>query len=72
MERYRFRLMEQIDKKNWEQFKKEVTTKLTQPQYKLLCELHAKYFNHKYYEPCSCRPNDLKMWIADIDRKYNE
>ena len=64
--------MEQIDKNKWQQFKKEVTTKLTQSQYKLLCTLHAKYYNHKYHEPCSCRPKELKMWIADIDRKYNE
>lgn len=64
--------MEQIDKNKWQEFKKEVTTKLTQPQYKLLCTLHAKYYNHKYHEPCSCRPKELKMWIADIDRKYNE
>lgn len=64
--------MEQVDKQQWEQFKAEVTTKLTQPQYKLLCTLHAKYYNHDYYEPCSCRPKELKRWVADIDRLYNK
>jgi len=64
--------MERLDKELWKQFKAEVTTKLTQPQYKLLCKLHAKYFNHAYYEPCSCRPKELKRWIADIDRLYTK
>ena len=64
--------MEQQDRIEWEQFKTEVRGKLTQPQYKLLCTLHAKYYNHKYYEPCSCRPKELKRWIADIDRLYNK
>jgi hypothetical protein len=72
VERYRFRFMERLDKEQWKQFKAEVTTKLTQPQYKLLCTLHAKYFNHTYYEPCSCRPKELKRWIADIDRLYTK
>ena len=72
MERYRFRFMERLDKEQWKQFKAEVKTKLTQPQYKLLCTLHAKYYNHTYYEPCSCRPKELKRWIADIDRLYTK
>ena len=63
--------MEQQDRIEWEQFKKEVRGKLTQPQYKLLCRLHSKYYNHTYYEPCSCRPKELVRWIADIDRIYN-
>ena len=72
MERYRFRFMEVEHREQWKQFKAEVTSKLTQPQYKLLCTLHAKYFNHTYYEPCSCRPKELKRWIADIDRIYTK
>ena len=48
--------MEQIDKDNWKQFKAEVKDKLSKEQYKLLCTLHAKYYNHKYHEPCSCNP----------------
>ncbi len=64
--------MNQEDRKIWKEFKLKVTTKLTQPQYKQLCELHAKYFNHKYYEPCSCRPIELRQWISDIDKIYNK
>ena len=64
--------MELNDKKDWQKFKEQVSTKLSQEQYKLLCKLHAKYFNHTYYEPCSCRPKELKRWIKDIDRLYNK
>ena len=53
--------MEQVDKKDWEVFKAEVSNKLSQKNFKLLCALHAKYMKHTYYEPCSCRPKQLKQ-----------
>ena len=69
MERYR--LMEEIDKKDWKQFKADVKGKLSQEQYKLLMRLHSKYYNHKYTELCSCNPKRLVQWIADIDKIYD-
>jgi hypothetical protein len=63
--------MEQIDRDNWKHFKAEVKDKLSKEQYKLLCELHAKYYKHKYSEPCSCNPKRLIQWIADIDKIYD-
>jgi len=63
--------MEKIDRDNWKQFKAEVKDKLNKEQYKLLCELHAKYYKHKYSEPCSCNPKRLIQWIADIDKIYD-
>ena len=71
MDRYRYRLMEEIDKKDWQQFKADVKSKLSQEQYKLLMRLHAKYYNHKYTELCSCNPKRLVQWIADIDKIYD-
>jgi len=59
------------DNEAWEGFKANVIKELTDEQYKLLCTLHARYYNHRYHEPCSCKPSELKMWIADIDRLYN-
>lgn len=64
--------MNEQEKQAWIDFKSKVTTKLNQKQFKLLCELHAKFYKHKYYEPCSCRPKEIRMWIADIDRLYNK
>ena len=71
MERYKFRTMTEEDKEAWEGFKANVIKRLTEEQYKLLCVFHARYYNHRYHEPCSCKPSELKMWIADIDRLYN-
>jgi hypothetical protein len=64
--------MNQKDKEAWFDFKATVTSKLNQKQFKLLCDLHAKYYKHRYYEPCSCRPKEIRMWIADIDRLYDK
>ena len=64
--------MTQEDRDAWVGFKAVVTTKVSQEQYKLLCTLHARYYNHKYHEPCSCRPKEIVMWIKDIDRIYEK
>lgn len=60
------------DKEIWVDFKANVTNKLTPEYRKILCNLHAKYYNHKYHEPCSCNGKIYRMWIADIDRIYNQ
>jgi len=60
------------DQEDWVDFKANVTTKLSKEQYRLLCTLHARYLNHPYYEPCSCKPKILVMWIKDIDNIYNK
>ena len=60
------------DRETWEDFKANVTNKLTSEYKKILCTLHAKYYNHKYHEPCSCDSKIYRMWIADIDRIYNK
>jgi hypothetical protein len=59
------------DKEIWIDFKANVVSKITPEYKKILCTLHAKYYNHKYYEPCSCDSKIYRMWIADIDRIYN-
>ena len=63
--------MEKIDRDNWKQFKAEVKDKLNKEQYKLLMQLHSKYYNHKYVDLCSCNPARLIQWIADIDKIYD-
>ena len=63
--------MEIEHREQWKQFKADVKSKLSQEQYKLLMRLHAKYYNHKYTELCSCNPKRLVQWIADIDKIYD-
>ena len=58
------------DRATWEDFKANVTNKLTPEYRKVLCKLHAQYYNHKYNEPCTCNGKIYKMSIADMDRIY--
>lgn len=66
----RHRIMVKEDREIWEDFKANVGRKLNREQFKVLCRLHSKYYNHKYYEPCSCNPRNIINWISDIDKKY--
>ena len=58
------------DRVTWEDFKANVHNRLTPEYRKILCKLHAQYYNHKYNEPCTCNGKIYKMWIADMDRVY--
>jgi hypothetical protein len=60
------------DRKTWEDFKANVTNKLTPEYRKILCNLPAQYYNHNYNEPCTCNGKIYRMWIADIDRVYDK
>jgi len=64
--------MELKDKEIWIDFKANVSNKLIPEYRKILCNLHAKYYNHKYHEPCSCNGKIYRMWIEDMDRIYNQ
>ena len=41
---------------------------LNREQIKLVAELHAKYYNHKYDEPCTCNGSIYRRWIADLNK----
>lgn len=60
------------DRETWEDFKANVTNRLTPEYRKILCTLHAQYYNHKYSEPCTCNGRLYRTWIADIDRVYGK
>lgn len=66
----RRRIMVEVDKRDWYRFRAEVKQSLNQEQFKLLCELHSKYFNHKFFKPCTCNPKVIKEWIEDINKLY--
>jgi hypothetical protein len=57
------------DIKLWEEARARIIGKITNKDYKILCQLHSKYFNHKYKEPCTCNKRNLRSWIADVDSK---
>ena len=37
--------------------------------FKTMCRLHSKYFNHKYQEICTCNKNRLRQWIQELNDK---
>lgn len=57
------------DKKLWLEVKSRISTKMSNKDYKTMCKLHSKYFNHKYSEPCTCNKKILRMWIEQLDKE---
>lgn len=64
--------MEKLDRLDWEQFRADVRNKLNQDQFNLVCTLHAKYYNHSFYKPCTCSPKTIKTWIAQLNDIYDQ
>ena len=62
--------MEELDKKDWDQFREKNSTRVTRQEVELVSQLHAKYFKHSYYIPCSCSPKTLQGWVDDLNRIY--
>lgn len=60
------------DKKLWTEFRNNKRSKITRAEFQLLCTLHSKYLNHKYYEPCTCNPKTINKWIKELNEVYNE
>lgn len=62
--------MEELDRKDWYQFRSKNTDRVSRQEVEMIAELHAKYFNHKYKVPCSCSPKTLQSWINDLNKLY--
>lgn len=55
------------DKVIWAGVKQRTTSRMANEDYKIMCKLHSKYFNHKYHEPCTCNKSNIRKWIRDLD-----
>lgn len=64
--------MDKIDKKDWEKFRSSQKNVLSKEEFTMVCELHAKYFNHTFYKPCTCSPKTIKSWIAQLNDIYEQ
>ena len=51
----------------WTQFREVKKDTLSDTEYRTICKLHADYYNHKYYRPCTCNPAKIKSWIKDLN-----
>ena len=60
------------DKEKWLDVLSRITTTMTRADFKILCELHAKYFNHKYDEFCTCNKKKIRMWIEDLNLFFKD
>ena len=60
--------MEELDKIEWQEFRASVNNVLNREQFDLICQFHAKYYKHKYNEPCTCNGSIYKRWIEDLNK----
>ena len=57
------------DKIIWNGVKQRMTSVMSNEDFKIMCKLHSKYFNHKYNEPCTCNKRRLRQWIEELNNK---
>ena len=64
--------MDKLDRLDWEKFRSSQKNSLSKEEFALVCELHAKYFKHNFYKPCTCSPKKIKSWIAQLNDIYEQ
>jgi hypothetical protein len=57
------------DKIEWQEISLRSTHKLSNEDFRVMCQLHSKYFNHRYNEPCTCNKSTLRNWIEQLNNK---
>ena len=50
----------------WNKFR-ESKQNLNNPEYKLLCKLHSKYYKHPIHYPCTCSTHTINKWIKEMN-----
>ena len=55
----------------WQEVRSRITTKMSNADFLILCELHAKYFNHKYIKICTCSKAKIRKWIIELNNELN-
>lgn len=64
--------MDKLDRKDWQVFRNNIKNVLSKEEFEMVCKLHAKYFNHTFYKPCTCSPKTIKKWIAQLNDYYEQ
>jgi len=65
--------MEQLSKQEYDRFtqiRKE--KKLTADVQDFVAMLHAKYFKHSFYKPCTCSGKTWQQWISQLNLIYEK
>lgn len=58
--------MNNKDFERWTEFR-DKTGRITDTEYRLVCELHARYFNHRLVYPCKCSSKRIQKWIQQLN-----
>jgi len=62
--------MNKVDYLMWEKFRETSSNTLSPEEFELICKLHAEYFKHRYYKPCTCNPKEIKRWISQLNELF--
>ena len=54
----------------WRKFRSSKSTRLTNEEYKKICEIYSIEFSKPYKEPCTCSPKGIQKYIDAINKKY--
>jgi hypothetical protein len=48
------------------------TSRLDAPQQLMIATIHARVFNHTFYQPCTCSPKNWQQYINDLKKVWVE
>ena len=62
---------EKDDFKRWTEFRMGKKQYLSREEFEMVSFLHAKYYEHSFYLPCTCSPKTINNWISDLNKVWN-
>jgi hypothetical protein len=58
------------DYKFWTEFRGNTSTRITYDELKRIAQMHADYYKHTFFIPCSCNKKKIQRFIDDINKVY--
>ena len=62
---------EKEDYEKWKKFRLGKKSFLSHKEFDMVCYLHSRYYEHKFYKPCTCSPKTIKQWIQDLNKIWD-
>jgi len=56
------------DRSKWKKFRMGKKSVISRQEFELVCQLHAKYYEHKLHYPCTCSPKEINKYIQDLNK----
>ena len=63
--------MNKEDRKFWTDFRENKSSRISKQEFTKICSMHSVYFNHAFYEPCTCSPKKIQRFINDLNKLYD-